>query len=386
MFGTASAPAPMVRPVGTRRHAAAARRHRQSVVAKLATKKLGDSDLMIPEICLGTMTWGVQNTEAEAHEQLSYALDQGINFLDTAEIYPVPPSGEKAGTTDKYIASWLKEQKREEIILATKVAGANENIKYLRDNGDSSRLTREQIMESVDKSLARLGTDYIDLLQLHWPDRYVPLFGSSSFDIEKMRDSVPFEDQLSALKELVDAGKVRNIGVSNETSYGVSQFSALAKSMGLPKMVSIQNAYSLLVRVPFETDLAETCAPPNCNVGLLAYSPLAGGALSGKYINATPENCRFNLFPGYMERYNKSFAVNAVAEYVKVAEKHGMTPSELALAWCKSRWFVTSTIIGATSMPQLKENINAFNMELTPECIEDINKVFGQYRDPSTAN
>jgi len=356
------------------------------VAARIARVKLGESGIDVPEICLGTMTWGVQNTEAEAHEQLGYALDQGINFLDTAEIYPVPPSAEKAGTTDRYISTWLKEQKREDITLATKVAGANENIKYLRDDGSSSRLTKGQIMESVDKSLARLGTDYIDLLQLHWPDRYVPLFGSGSFDLEKMRDAEPFESQLSALKELVDSGKVRHIGVSNETSFGVMRFCQLAEAMGLPKIVSIQNAYSLLVRVPFETDLAETCAPPNCNVGLLAYSPLAGGALSGKYINASPEGARFNLFPGYMERYNKSFAVKAVADYVKVAEKHGLTPSELALAWCKSRWFVTSTIIGATSMPQLKENINAFEINLSPECIEDVNAVFKQYRDPSTAH
>eukprot|EP00191_Tetraselmis_sp_GSL018_P001177 CAMPEP_0177611948 /NCGR_PEP_ID=MMETSP0419_2-20121207/20875_1 /TAXON_ID=582737 /ORGANISM="Tetraselmis sp., Strain GSL018" /LENGTH=332 /DNA_ID=CAMNT_0019107935 /DNA_START=252 /DNA_END=1250 /DNA_ORIENTATION=- len=332
------------------------------------------------------MTWGVQNTEDEAHQQLSFAKDMGINFLDTAEIYPVPPSAETAGDTDRFISSWLKEQKREDVILATKVAGASERLTYLRENGEGARLTRSQILESVDKSLARLGTDYIDLLQLHWPDRYVPLFGQSGFNIEDMRESVPFEEQLMALDELIKAGKVRHIGVSNETSWGVMQFCRAAEAAGLPTIVSIQNAYSLIVRVPFETDLAETCAEPNCNVGLLAYSPLAGGVLTGKYIDSNPEKARLNVFPGYMARYKESMVSEAVVEYAKVAEKYGLTPTELALAWCHSRWFVTSTIIGATSMDQLKHDINAFSIELPEECVDDVNKIFRKYRDPSMSS
>ncbi|KXZ41733.1 hypothetical protein GPECTOR_301g817 [Gonium pectorale] len=348
---------------------------------------LGDSDLLVSACCLGTMTWGKQNTEAEAHEQLSYAWDMGINFMDTAEMYPVPVEAATQGRTDRYIGTWLKSglRKREEVVLATKVSGYSDRSPWVRNPPRTTRVNREQILESVDASLKRLQVDHVDLLQIHWPDRYVPLFGSGAYDPKNERpDSVPFEEQLRALEEVVKAGKVRYIGVSNETSYGVSEFSRLAASAGLPKIQTIQNAYSLLVRVPFETDLAETCR--RNNVSLLAYSPLAGGMLSAKYNKLSDEQlraARFNLFPGYMARYKQSLVQEAVGEYDKVAAKYGMTASELALAWCKSRWFVGSTIIGATSMEQLKENLLAFDKDITDEIAADIQAVYKKYKDPT---
>ncbi|CAL5225561.1 g8398 [Coccomyxa viridis] len=362
-------------------HAAAATEIKAGAAAKKT--QLGDSDLQVSQCCLGTMTWGVQNTEGDAHKQLSYALqDMGLNFMDTAEIYPVPPSAETQGKTDQYISTWLKQQKREDTVLATKVAGFGN--KYLRKNGEQTRVTAQQVEESVNGSLSRLGTDYIDLLQVHWPDRYVPLFGAGAYDIANEREDIPFEEQLQALDKVVKSGKVRHIGVSNETSYGVMRLVQLAEQHGLPKIVSIQNSYSLLVRTAYETDLAEVCAPRQANVGLLAYSPLAGGALSGKYTDKAPEGARFTIFPGYMERYTKSLAKQAVAEYAAVAKKHGVTPTELALAWCKQKWQVTSTIIGATSMEQLKENLGAFEIELSEDAVNDIERVYKRFRDPTT--
>lgn len=331
------------------------------------------------------MTWGNQNTEEEAHEQLNYGFDvAGLNFLDTAEMYPVPPKKELQGRTDRYIGSWLKGRNRQDVVVASKVSGYGERSAYTRDNDSVTRITPAQIEESVNKSLARLGTDYIDLLQIHWPDRYVQLFGEAMYDINQHRpNDVPFEEQLRGLENVIKAGKVRYIGVSNETSWGVCQFHAAAKAHSLPKVQTIQNSYSLLYRGAFETDLAETCAPHNANVSLLAYSPLAGGSLTGKYQNGGNTTSRFNLFPGYMERFNKSLARDAVTEYVSLAEKYGVTPSELALAWCDSRWFVTSTIIGATSLDQLKENIGAFDKELSAEAIADIERVYRKRRDPA---
>ncbi|CAI9118171.1 OLC1v1019703C2 [Oldenlandia corymbosa var. corymbosa] len=355
----------------------------------LEYRKLGDSDLVISEITLGTMTFGQQNTESEAHDILNYAFEQGINILDTAEAYPIPMSKETQGRTDRYIGSWLKSQPRDKVIVATKVAGYSERSSYLRDNAKVLRVDAANIKESVEKSLQRLGTDYIDLLQIHWPDRYVALFGEFFYDPSKWRPSVPFDEQLLAFKELIDEGKVRYIGVSNETSYGVMEFIHAAKVKGLPKIVSIQNSYSLLVRCKFEVDLVEVCHPNNCNIGLLAYSPLGGGALSGKYLDIDSEAARkgrLNLFPGYMERYNKSIAREATIEYAGVAKKHGLTLVELALAFARDRPFMTSSIIGATSVDQLKEDIDAFlNVErpLPAEIMADIETVFKRYKDPA---
>lgn len=333
------------------------------------------------------MTWGKQNTEAEAHQQLSYAWDMGINFMDTAEMYPVPTEAATQGRTDLYIGTWLKGsgRRREDVVLATKVSGYSERTTWVRNPQRTTRVTADQIKESVDASLKRLQVDHVDLLQIHWPDRYVPLFGGAAYDPSLERpDPVPFEEQLQGLEEVVRAGKVRYVGVSNETSYGVSEFARAAAAAGLPRVQTIQNAYSLLVRVPFETDLAETCR--RHNVSLLAYSPLAGGMLSGKYNHATDEqlkSARFNLFPGYMARYRQSLVQEAVGEYEKVAVKHGMSLTELALAWCRSRWFVASTIIGATTMEQLKENLNAFDKDVSPECAADVAAVYRRYKDPT---
>lgn len=352
-------------------------------------RKLGDSDLEISEITLGTMTFGEQNTEEEAHEILSYAFENGINALDTSEAYPIPMRKETQGRTDLYIASWLKSQPREKIVLATKVCGYSERSSHLRENTKITRVDAANIRESVEKSLKRLGTDYIDLLQIHWPDRYVALFGEYCYDPSKWRPSVPFVEQLKAFQELIDEGKVRYIGVSNETSYGVMEFVHAAKVEGLPKIVSIQNNYSLLVRTHFEIDLVEVCHPQNHNIGLLAYSPLAGGALTGKYIDSNSEAARkgrLNLFPGYMERYNKSIAREATIKYIEVAKKHGLTPVQLALGFARDRPFVTSSIIGATSVDQLKENIDAFlsnERPLAPELVADIEDIYKRYRDPT---
>eukprot|EP01024_Parvocaulis_polyphysoides_P009071 TRINITY_DN1276_c0_g1_i4.p1 TRINITY_DN1276_c0_g1~~TRINITY_DN1276_c0_g1_i4.p1 ORF type:complete len:389 (-),score=44.36 TRINITY_DN1276_c0_g1_i4:237-1403(-) len=349
---------------------------------KKATQRvqLGDSDLLVSECCLGTMTWGKQNVEEEAHQQLNYAFDMGINFMDTAEMYPVPPEENTQGSTDRYIGRWMKNKKRDDIILATKVAG-HSNKAYM-NRGDFTRVTPDQIRMSVDESLKRLQTDYIDLLQIHWPDRYVSLFGSSSYDISKEREFIPFEAQLEGLKAVIDAGKVRYVGVSNETSYGVSEFVRFSKELNLPKIQTIQNGYNLLFRVPFETDLSETCR--FSNVSLLAYSPLAGGALSGKYTTGkVSDKWRFNLFPGYMERYNKSFARLATLEYMEIAKKYGMTLTQMSIIWCQSRWFTKATIIGATNMEQLKEDITAFDCELPEECVKEIEEVFQKYRDPT---
>ncbi|KAF5736747.1 aldo-keto reductase isoform X1 [Tripterygium wilfordii] len=355
----------------------------------LEYRKLGDSDLEISEITFGTMTFGQQNTEEEAHEMLSYAVERGINAFDTAEVYPVPMKQETQGRTDLYIGSWLKSQPRDKVILATKVAGYSERSTYLRDNGKPVRVDGANIRESVEKSLKRLGTDYIDLLQIHWPDRYVGLFGEFFYDPSKWRPSVPFVEQLRAFKELIDEGKVRYIGVSNETSYGVMEFVHAAKVEGLPKIVSIQNNYSLLFRCRFEVDLVEVCHPNNCNVGLLAYSPLGGGALSGKYLDTNSEAAkqgRFNMFPGYMDRYNKSIAREATEEYVKLAKKYGLTPVQLALGFTRDRQFMTSSIIGATSLDQLEEDIDAFltaERPLPPEVNANIEDIFKRYKDPS---
>ncbi|KZV20960.1 aldo-keto reductase [Dorcoceras hygrometricum] len=355
----------------------------------LQYRKLGDSDLVISEITLGTMTFGQQNTEKEAHEQLSYAFQRGINAIDTAEVYPVPVKKETQGRTDIYIGKWLKSQPRDKIILATKVAGYSERSPYLRDNSEVIRVDAANIRESVEKSLKRLNTDYIDLLQIHWPDRYVPLFGEYFYDPSKWRSSVSFVEQLRGFQEVIDQGKVRYIGVSNETSYGVMEFVHAANVEGLPKIVSIQNNYSMLVRCKFEIDLVEVCNSKNYNIGLLAYSPLAGGALSGKYLDANSEASkkgRFNLFPGYMQRYNKSLSKEATEQYIKIAKKHGLTPVELALGFTRDRPFITSSIIGATSLEQLKEDIDAFlttEKPLPPQVVTDIENVFKRYKDPA---
>ncbi|CAM9537248.1 unnamed protein product, partial [Discosporangium mesarthrocarpum] len=342
--------------------------------------RLGESDLVVSEVCLGTMTWGQQNTPEEAFAQLDLAFDTfGVNFIDTAEIYPVPTKPETQGQTDLAIAKWLKTRKREDVILASKVAGRSGQT-YLRDSGEGPRVRKSDIVESVDKSLKRLGTDHIDLLQIHWPDRYVPMFGSELYNPENERDDdIPFEEQLRGMEEVVKAGKVRHIGLSNETPYGVCKMVEVAEREGLPRPASVQNSYSLLVRADTELGgMAEVCSPRNANVGFLAYSPLAGGVLTGKYqdVENISSTSRLNLFPGYMERYRNSLSDKAVNEYLKVATDTGLTGAQLGLAWVYSREFVTSTIVGATSVDQLRENLCALNCPITDPAFDTISNIY----------
>lgn len=326
---------------------------------------LGSSTIKVSKVCLGTMTFGEQNTKEEAARQLDIAFKEfNVNFLDTAEMYPIPTKAETQGLTDKYIASWMKDSglSRDKIVLATKVAGPG--ITWLPGrNGQNSRVRETDILASVDASLTRLGTDYIDLLQIHWPDRYVPIFGNSVYNVSLERDSTPFEEQILTLSKLISSGKVRQIGLSNETPYGIMRFSAIAKAMNLKPFVSLQNSYSLINRCEWDSGLSECCSPRNENIALLAYSPLAGGILTGKYADAAQDNSksRLNLFPGYMTRYKQSLAVTAVEKYAQYARSIDMSTTDLALGWCYKQKGVGSTIIGATSDSQLRENLNAFD-------------------------
>jgi len=349
--------------------------------------KLGSSDLFVSKVCMGTMTFGKQNTQEEGVEQLNLAWDQyGINFLDTAELYPVPGSAETKGMTDETVAKFLKGRKREDVVLATKVSGRSDRMDWLRKDGSFTEVNREQILESVDASLERLGTDYIDLLQIHWPDRYTGgLFGQLDFSPSNLKESNSFEEQLSTLNEVVQSGKVRYIGVSNETPYGICSMIEMAKANPelYPRIASIQNSYSMVVRKDFEAGLAEACY--HHNVGLLPYSPLAGGILTGKYADPdnVPESARLNLFPGFMSRYRGSQTEAAAAAYAEVAKEAGMSPTELALAWCYHREHVCSTIIGATSISQLEENIGAYDIKLDDNTLEKIGSVYKKYTDPT---
>jgi len=352
--------------------------------------KLGSSDLVVSKVCMGTMTFGEQNTLEEGVEQLNAAWDEyGINFLDTAEMYPVPTKPDTQGATDRTVCEFLKGRKREDVVLATKVSGRSDRITWLREGGVPAKVSREQILESVDSSLKRLGTDYIDLLQIHWPDRYAGgLFGQPDFDPENLYESVAFEEQLSALNDVVRAGKVRYIGVSNETPFGVCSMVEMAKASPelYPRIASIQNSYSLVVRKDFEAGLAEACY--HHDVALLPYSPLAAGVLTGKYAkdpDDIPKNSRLTLFPGFMDRYRGSQNEAAVNAYSQIAKEVGITPTELALSWCYHRKHVASTIIGATKMGQLREDINAYDIKLDEETLNNISKVYKKYTDPTKA-
>jgi aryl-alcohol dehydrogenase-like predicted oxidoreductase len=353
--------------------------------------KLGTSDLLVSKVCMGTMTYGKQNTLEEGVRQLDVAFDEyGVNFIDTAEIYPTPPSGDTLGLTDKTISSFLKRaggRRREDVILATKVAGPGVTWLPRKDPDTPSRLTRGQILRSVDESLKRLGTDYVDLLQLHWPDRYAGgLFGQPDFTPSLVRESaVPFDETLGALQSLVESGKVRHVGVSNETPYGVCTMIGMAESHPekYPRIVSIQNSYSLVVRKDYESGLAEACH--HHRVGLLPYSPLAGGSLTNKYADRDnlPPNSRYSSFPGYMARYYGSQNEAAVRAYAEVAAGRGMKPGAMALSWCYHREHVCSTIIGATSLDQLRENIRAYDTRLDDEILKEIDGVYKRYTDPT---
>lgn len=340
--------------------------------------QLGNSDLKVSAICLGTMTYGDQNTEAEAHEQLDYALAQGINFIDTAEMYPIPPKAETCTRTETIVGNWLKKQSREKIILGGKVAGPRRGMHWIR--GGPPSLDRANIRAAIEGSLKRLQTDYIDVYQLHWPERNVPMFGQYLFDPANEfesgiyqqgpeKDWVPIRNQLETLAELIQEGKVRHIGLSNEQPWGVMEFLRVAKEYNLPRIASVQNCYNLINR-GMEFGMTEVLYREN--VGLLAYSPLAFGHLTAKYIDDPAAKGRVTQFLGYAQRYKKPNVFPASAAYAKLARQHGMTPVQMALSFVYHRWFVTSTIIGATSMAQLKENIDAWDMRLSPEVMQEI--------------
>ncbi len=337
---------------------------------------LGKSDLHVSEIALGTMTFGEQNTQAEACAQLDYAVAQGVNFIDTAEMYPVPGRAETQGRTEEYVGHWLKKQLRDKIILATKVAGPSRGFDWIR--GGQTALDRANICAAIDTSLKRLQTDYIDLYQLHWPDRNVPMFGKIDYDTALEKPTVAIEEQLTVLSELVRGGKVRHIGISNETAWGVAEFLKVAERLGLQRIVSVQNPYNLINRA-FEMGLHEMCYREQ--VSLLAYSPLAFGLLSGKYFKSNQAHGRMTLFPAFGQRYHKPNVAAAVAEYVQLAQAHGCSPAALALAFVRSRPFVASTIIGATTMPQLEENLQ--RIELNGEVLKLIEAIHLRYFNPA---
>lgn len=347
----------------------------------MQTRKLGSSDLEVPVITLGTMTWGQQNTEADAHEQLDYAItERGLTFIDTAEMYPVPPETAKQGRTETYIGNWLKKRgKRDDLIIATKV-GAGNGI-GTRDVGPVPHYDRKSIREAIEGSLQRLQTDYIDLYQIHFPERKANFFGVRGYTHDPDDASTPIEETLEALAELVKEGKIRYIGVSNETPWGVSEYLRLAREKGLPKIVSIQNQYSLTSRT-YEIGLAEMTLKEN--IGLLTYSTANGGVLSGKYLDGVePEGARFTLNERNRARYNPQRAATqeATKRYVQIAKKHGLDPVQMALAFAVSREFVTSVIIGATTMDQLKNNIDAGELQLSPEVLADIEQVHAELPD-----
>jgi aryl-alcohol dehydrogenase (NADP+) len=341
-------------------------------------RQLGDSELQISEICLGTMTFGQQNTLEEAHQQLDCAIDFGVNFIDTAEMYPVPARQETQGLTEEYVGKWLVQQPRDRVIIATKIAGPSRHLNWIRSGPKA--VDRANIEQAVNDSLKRLQTDYIDLYQIHWPDRFVPLFGQTVYDPKQVRDTVPIAEQLSAFADLIQAGKIRYLGLSNETPWGGVQFCQIAHQLNLPKVVSIQNAYSLINRV-FEISLAEACYYEN--LGLLAYSPLGFGSLTGKYLQDKPSNGRLTLFPGFGQRYYKPNVNGAVAEYRAIARKHSLSPAALALAFVRQQWFVSSTIVGATSLHQLKENLASLEVSLSPEILAEIDAVHARYPSPA---
>lgn len=340
-------------------------------------RKLGKTDIEVSKICLGTMTWGEQNTEKEGHHQMDYALDMGINFFDTAEMYAVPPKKETQGSTERIIGSWFKQRKsRDKVILATKVSGRSP-LNWLRDEDKPTEQSREQIFEAVDKSLSRLGIDYIDLYQLHWPDRPMNLFGGGSINYEHIdKPSNDISIILESLNELVKMGKIRHVGLSNETPWGTMKFLHHSDTSSSPRVQSIQNAYNLLNRT-FEVGGSEIAHRED--VGLLAYSPIAQGYLSGKYQNgALPKGSRKELFDR-LQRYEGPYAGDAIQAYLDIAIKYDIDPTQLANQFVTSRRFVTSNIIGATNMEQLKLAVTSIDIDLTEEIEKDIERAFQKH-------
>lgn len=341
----------------------------------MQTRPLGRTGMHVSRLCLGTMTFGEQNSEAEAHEQLDRAVAFGINFIDTAEMYPVPPKADTQGLTERYVGSWLKQRgERDDVILATKAAGPG--LDHIRGG---PRLTRDHLFKAIDASLKRLQTDYVDLYQLHWPDRSTNFFGKLGYTHNEEEDATSLEETLSALKELVDAGKIRAIGLSNDTPWGTMRALQLSDQLDLPRVASIQNPYNLLNR-SFEVGLAEIAHRED--VGLLAYSPLGFGVLSGKYLNgAQPPKGRLTLYERF-KRYTSPEAEAATKAYVSLAKDYGLDPAQMALAFVNSRSFLTSNIIGATTMEQLESNLASESLKLDDELLEAIDDIHRRMPNP----
>ncbi|MFN2361703.1 MAG: NADP(H)-dependent aldo-keto reductase [Marinobacter sp.] len=343
----------------------------------MKTRKLGRTDIEVSEICLGTMTWGEQNSEPQAFEQLDLATAEGVNFIDAAEMYPVPPRAETQGLTETFLGNWLARRgRRDDLVIASKVAGPGNGLTYLRDG---PRLTREHIRQACEESLRRLQTDYIDLYQVHWPDRNANFFGKLGYRHNADEQATPIEETLGALAELVSEGKVRHIGLSNETPWGISEYLRLSRERDWPRIVSVQNPYNLLNRT-FEVGMAEIACREQ--VGLLAYSPLAFGMLSGKYLGGKrPEGARLTLYERFT-RYASGQGAEATHAYVDLAASHGLSPVQMALAYVTSRDFVTSNIIGATTLEQLRENLGSASVSLSDKMLEAIEEINGQYTYP----
>lgn len=335
------------------------------------------TNLKISKICLGTMTFGEQNNESEAHEQLDYAVSRGINFIDTAEMYPIASRKETLGSTERFIGSWLKNRgKRDDLVIATKIAGPNRGMDYIRKPLDFSA---KSIKEAVDLSLKNLQTDYIDLYQMHWPERVMNMFGKRGLTEIDTNWKENFTEVLSVYDELIKAGKIRHIGVSNEAPWAVMKFISESEKHNLPRIATIQNPYSLLNRL-FEVGLTEVCMREN--IGLMAYSPLGFGILSGKHLHETQPNSRIGLFPQFT-RYTSENATKATKLYQELADSHDLTLTQMALAFVQQQQFVMSTIIGATSLEQLKENINSHDIVLSEEILKEIDVIQEMIPNPA---
>ena len=338
-------------------------------------RKLGTTDIDVSVICLGTMTFGEQNSQQDGFDQMDYALERGINFFDTAELYAVMPRKETYGKTEEIIGSWFQQKKnRSKVILASKIASKTENdLTWIRDGAEKLGFDKKNMNAAIDASLQRLQTDYIDLYQLHWPERKVPKFGKLDFEYDPYDNEwTQIEEVLDNLNNLIKSGKIRYVGLSNETPWGVMKFLHVAKEKNLPRMMSIQNVYSLVNRV-FDIANSEVSIRENC--GLLAYSPLAGGRLSGKYINQQPKNARYTLWPSRFDRHHTVRGEMAIAKYVDLAKKYNIAPSTFANAYVNDRPFVTSNIIGATTIEQLRENIDSIDITLSNEILHEIEDI-----------
>ena len=343
-------------------------------------KKLGNSKLKVSTICLGTMTWGEQNTQVEAFEQMDYAFEKGVNFFDTAELYPVPPSSKTQGETSRIIGKWIRSKNnRNKIIIADKIVGRSK-MEWFRANKEPTRLNKKQVKFALERSLKNLDTDYIDLYQLHWPDRPINVFGGLEYRHTESNDITPITETLEILTDFVKEGKIRFIGLSNETAWGTSEFIKLSERNKFDKVISIQNPYNLLNR---SFEIAQSEIAIRDNVHLLAYSPLASGTLSGKYLNGKlPEGSRLKLFGDRYPRYKTINSEPAIKKYLEIAKKYNLDPCQMSIKFCETRNFAASTIIGATKMNQLKNNIESIDIELNEDILDDINQVQLIYSNP----